>query len=170
LLTDIAKLVVAVPHALDTVYTTVSIPSDTPVTTPVVLTVARVLVVLHVPPDAVSASVVVRPRQTALTPVMVPANGKGLTVIMCIATLLPHELVTVYNTVSVPAVIPVTVPPSTEARVLVTLQLPPVTVGVMLIVDPAHTVPEPESVPAAGNANMVIVLVTVVVPQILVTA
>ena len=58
----------------------VTAPADTPVTTPVELTVAMdVLLLLHVPPGVASASVVDDPMHTVLLPVM--AAGPAVTVI-----------------------------------------------------------------------------------------
>jgi hypothetical protein len=58
----------------------VAVPEATPVTTPLLLpTVAiEVSVVLHVPPLAVLASVVLRPSQTLAVPVI--AGGNAFTV------------------------------------------------------------------------------------------
>ena len=53
-----------------------------------------VLLLLHVPPDAVSVSVAVEPVQTVVLPAMALAIDMGLTVTVLDATAVPHELVT----------------------------------------------------------------------------
>ena len=72
-------------------------PYATPVTTPVVAsTVAKEGdPLLHVPPVAVSASVVVPLIQTEVVPVMAGTTGAAITVNIVVAAVLPHELVTV---------------------------------------------------------------------------
>ena len=55
------------------------VPADTPVTTPVLPTAARlVLLLLQVPPVEASVKAVVKPTHTLAVPVI--AAGKGLTV------------------------------------------------------------------------------------------
>lgn len=71
--------------------------------------------------------------------------------------------------VSTPAARPVTVPPVTEALLLVALQAPPAAGSVSTIEDPAHTLPGPLIVPAVRNAPIDIGLIALAVPQLLVT-
>lgn len=71
--------------------------------------------------------------------------------------------------VAVPGVIPVTVPPVTEAFVLLLLHTPPGAISVNVIEDPSHTLPGPLMVPASGNGLTVIILVATAVPHELVT-
>ena len=74
----------------------VAVPADTPVTMPVLPTVATVVaVLLHTPPVVASLNPVVAPAQTIAVPVIVPADGKGLTVTTLIAAAVPQPLVTV---------------------------------------------------------------------------
>jgi len=75
-------------------------------------------------------------------------------------------LETAYSTVSTPAAIPVTVPPATDADVLLLLQVPPVAGSVSTIAAPAQTDDGPEIKPADGDAFTVIVLVAEAVPQV----
>jgi hypothetical protein len=73
----------AVPQLLVTVYDITAVPAVTPVTMPLVLTDAlAALLLLHVPPVAVLPRAVVKPMQVVGIPVMVPALGNGLTVIV----------------------------------------------------------------------------------------
>ena len=59
----------------------VAIPAPMPVTTPAAFTVATlVAVVLHIPPAAVSDSVILAPTQTDEGPEIVPAEGVANTV------------------------------------------------------------------------------------------
>jgi hypothetical protein len=64
-----------------------------------------VLLLIQVPPAAVSANEVVEPTHTSGVPVM--AGGKGLTVTSAV---IEHPVRTVYVTVIVPGVTPVTTP------------------------------------------------------------
>ena len=78
----------------ETVYVTVAVPADTPVTSPVVATVALVLEQLHVPPPAASDKLITESIQTTLVPDMDPADGIGFTVIMVVATMVLHAFET----------------------------------------------------------------------------
>ena len=71
-------------------------PAETPVTTPVELTVAIAgLLLLQVPPTVVSISVMVLPVHTLVGPVIVPADTTLITVTSAVAEALPQLLVTV---------------------------------------------------------------------------
>ena len=73
-----------------------AVPAVMPLTTPLVPTVAtEVLLLLHVPPAVALLSVVVLPAVSVAVPVMVPADGNGLTVITLAAAAVPQLLVTV---------------------------------------------------------------------------
>ena len=70
-------------------------PADTPVTTPVALTEATaVLLLLQVPPEAVSLRAEVRPVQMAAPPVITPAPAAGVTVTGAVVKALPQPVVT----------------------------------------------------------------------------
>ena len=70
-------------------------PVATPVTNPVLLTVAtRVFELLQLPPVAASVSWVVAPPHTVSTPVIVPAVIEELTVTIFVAVALPQLFVT----------------------------------------------------------------------------
>jgi len=59
----------------------VTIPAETPVTTPEALTAAiAMLLLLHIPPGAASLSVIEEPSHTELPPVIVPETGIGFTI------------------------------------------------------------------------------------------
>ena len=74
----------------------VAVPAATPVTVPVLPTVVTVVaVLLHAPPVVASLNPVVDPAQTIAVPVIVPADGKGLTLTTLIAAAVPQPLVTV---------------------------------------------------------------------------
>ncbi len=100
---------------------------------------------------------------------MTPALGAGLIVMVLLAVAEPHALVTVYCMVSIPAVIPLTSPPTTVALALVALHTPPGAPLVSVIVAPSHTLLAPKIVPAVRNAPIFTVLVATAVPQALVT-
>ena len=70
-------------------------PVDTPVTTPVPVTVAFALPALHTPPVAASVKLMVEPPHTVVGPLIVPALGAGLTVMSTEALPVPQALVTV---------------------------------------------------------------------------
>jgi len=71
----------------------VAVPPDTPVTTPVGLTVA-VPVLLHVPPAGVQVIVAVRPTHTLVGPTIAETVGNGFTVITAVAKTVPQLLLT----------------------------------------------------------------------------
>jgi len=87
----------SVPHAFTTEYDMMAEPADTPVTTPVALTVATAaLVLLQVPP--VAASVKVRFDPTQMLPVdgdTVPALSAGLMVTPAVVKAVAQPVVTV---------------------------------------------------------------------------
>jgi len=88
----------------------------------------------------------------------------------CTADTDPQALVTVYFTVSIPGVIPVTTPvPVTLAFVFVTLHTPPVTVSVITVNVPAHNELKPDITPALAAELTVTLYVATAVPQLLVT-
>ena len=151
-----------------------TLPAATPVTSPVVLTVAIVgSVALHVPPAAPSVSVVVTPAQIVVVPVIAPADGSAFTVFIIVAVLLQPVLpsVIVYPIVAVPAAMPVTTPPATVAVPgALLLQVPPVAASVSVVVEPAHSLAVPVIGATAGPASVVHVTeLAAVQPAMLVT-
>ena len=161
---------IIVPHELVTVYLIVLAPAVTPVTTPEPETVALVLLLLHTPPAAPSDRLMDKPTHTLDGPVIVPASGNGFIVIIFVAVAVPHELVTIYLIVCVPAEAPVTTPdPETVAVALLLLHTPPVTASDKLMEKPAHTLEGPVIVPAPDAGFTVIIFVAVAVQLTLVT-
>ena len=75
----------------------VSFPKETPVTTPVLLTVAIAeLLLVHVPPLVALVRVVVEPTQVELIPAIAATTGAEVTVTVVVtAVVQPVELVTV---------------------------------------------------------------------------
>ena len=71
-----------------------TIPALRPVTIPPV-TVAFVLLALHIPPVTGSVSVIVEPIHTSAGPLMVPEKGSVLMVINDVAVAVPQAVVTV---------------------------------------------------------------------------
>ena len=72
-----------------------AVPTATPVTVPVLFTLAMAaLLVVQVPPVAVLVNVRVEPGQSGAAPLMVPASGKALTVTAAVALAVPQLLVT----------------------------------------------------------------------------
>jgi hypothetical protein len=96
---------VVTKHPLGAVYVMMAVPEYTPATIPVPLPTVAVAEALQRPPDVGSASVVDAPWQTCVSPVMAEGSGstvKGEDVIQPVGN--------VYVTISVPAVMPVTMP------------------------------------------------------------
>ena len=155
--------VAVILHPLLLVKVITLVPAATPVTRPVVLTVATVVVaetqgeVAAAVPEPVNW--VVDPTQTVSVPVIV---GKAFTVTAVLALFL-HPLAlaaVVYTIVAVPAATPVTNPDVlTIARVGVELlQVPPVVVSVKAVVLPTQTLLVPPiAAGAVGRAYTVTV-------------
>lgn len=76
-------------------YSMVSTPDVTPVTTPEPDTLTLPFVDPQTPPTVESVNVVVAPVHNDDAPDMLPALGSGLTVITCVAVAVPHPFVTV---------------------------------------------------------------------------
>jgi hypothetical protein len=105
----------------------VSIPGNSPSTTPDD-TLAFPLVADQVPPGVPSVNLIDAPEQRTESPVMAPAFGSGLIVIVFVAMAVPQILFTVYRMVSVPVFIPVTMPDEDMVALLfVVVHNPPVT-------------------------------------------
>jgi hypothetical protein len=101
------------------------VPAATPLTTPVLPTVAMpVALLLHVPPVVALLSVVVLPAVTVAVPVIVPADGKGFTVTVVVALAVHPDPGVVTVTVYVPAIADVILPLLGVALVEVKLEGP----------------------------------------------
>ncbi len=163
----------AVPQLVTTVYDMVEVPAEIPVTTPVALTVATpVDTELHVPPPVASVRFVVVVGQAVRPPVIVPAVGVAVTVTTTVAAAVPQLLVTVYDMVDVPGIIPVTTPVALTVATPVETELhtPPAARSVSAVVPPAgQTVSPPVIAPAFGAGLTVTIAVAAAVPQLLVT-
>lgn len=107
-----AVTVVEQPATFVTTYEIVALPSDTPLTTPPVPTVAiPVALLLHTPPLVALAKVVVVFAHSVLVPVIEATVGKAFTVTVVVALAThPLTLVTVYEIRDVPAATPLTKP------------------------------------------------------------
>jgi hypothetical protein len=148
----------------------VTVPSATPVTTPLIeSTVATAkLLLLHLTPVAVSVSVVVAPAQTEVVPLIGETTGNGLMVIgKVVVTVLPQPI-TVLVMVTVPPETPVTTPVeeltvATEASLVLQERVPNVKVVFESVVEiPWQIVESPEIEPAVGEFEMTIGKVLVV--------
>jgi len=109
------------------------VPAVTPVTSPLVPTVAKVLLADHTPPLTASVRITLFPTQTEEVSGAIGAEATTLTV--ACETQAPK----VYFIVSRPEAIPVTRPEDTVACVLVALHVPPVPPTVSVVVNPVHT-------------------------------
>ncbi len=148
-------------------------PVSAPVTVPPVLTVAAaVLLLLQLPPAAASVSRVEEPLHIAEAPEIVPALGSALTLKVAVVLAVPQLLVTVYNILVLPAVMPATLPPvlTVATAILLLLQVPPEVASARRVAEPAHILSVPVMDPADGSGLTVTVAVSVVVPQLLVAA
>ena len=99
---------------------------------------------VHVPPVTEEESGTVKPTQTLLDPVIVPAVG---VVLIVTTAVLWHPAVEVYVTVAVPVDIPDTTPdvlPTVNTEVFDEVQVPPVGVDVMDVVVPTHAIKVPD--------------------------
>lgn len=95
-LTVSIQVAVAVPQPLVTVYFMVSVPVDTPVTTPPPVMVAIVLkTLLHTPLPAASVRVTCEATHTLDEPAILPALGRALTVKARMDDAVPQPLVSV---------------------------------------------------------------------------
>jgi len=149
----------------------VSVPAKTPVTTPEEETVAWVgELLLHEPPVAASARVIVLPWHTAIGPEIMPA-GEPIMESILMETAVPQILVTVYFTVSIPKDTPLKTPEEEMVAndVVLLLQAPPVTLSVKAMVKPNMTLVEPDMEPEFGNGLTVIGNVAMAALQLLVT-
>ena len=113
------------------------------------------LLLLHVPPEDVVFSEVVKPTHTFIVPVI--EAGNGLTVAITTAK---QPVGNVYDMVGLPAAPPLTIPdtiPTVACTVLLLLQLPPPVVSDKVVVEPTHTTGVP--LIAAGTGLTVTVAV-----------
>lgn len=126
----------------------VAVPAVPPVIKPTeVLTDAMAeLLLLHVPPEVTSLSIVVKPEQTLVMPVI--ARGSGFTVMFFIEM---QPVGKVYVMVTGPAATPVSTPVLliVASEVLLLLQVPPAVASVNCVVAATHTPAAPEI--AAGK-------------------
>jgi hypothetical protein len=84
-----------VPQLLVNEYVIMAEPTDKPVTTPLVLTVAiDAEPLLQVPPVEALLSEILDDWQTTCNPVIVPAFGSGFTRTICVSVAVPQPLVT----------------------------------------------------------------------------
>lgn len=128
----------------------VTVPAETPVTTPAFVTVAMPVLLLDQVPPVPGVTLAVVPMQVAVAP---PKVGSELTVN---ALVLLHPVAVFVNvSVTAPAETPVTTPAfvTVALPVLLLLQVPPVE-GVTLAVAPTHTAVAP---PKVGKALTVTV-------------
>jgi hypothetical protein len=111
-----------------------TVPAATPVTTPLPVTVAvAVLLLLHVPPETASLSVVVEPTHVNIVPVIAVAGPETV-----IVAVLAQPVDSVYAIVVVPSVRPETTPPAEmEPTVLsLLLHVPPLVASESAVVEP----------------------------------
>lgn len=118
----------------------VSIPTAIPVTPPEAVTVPRAeLLLLQVPPAAVSDNVIEAATQTVPGPVITPAFGSGFTVNGVVTR---QPVGKVYVIVAVPTAMPVTTPedvPIAAVPVALLLHVPPPEASVSVVVKVRQT-------------------------------
>ena len=148
----------------------VAVPAVTPDTIPDAdpIVATPVLLLLQVPPITSSVKDDVPLRHTVAGPVMGSATAVLVIVMILLAVSVLQELVTEYNTVSVPPVLPVYTPaPEILPFILVAIHVPPVTASVSEIFDPVQTVEGPVITPAEDNGLMVTTIVAATLLQLL---
>ena len=123
---------------------------------------------LHTPEKDESLNSVVVPAHIVVVPVITEAMGNGLIDIKYVAVAVLQLLVTVYNNVSVPGIIPVTSPELLIVAIFWfrLLQVPSVTVSVRDVVAPVHRDVDPVITPANGCGFTIIEAVSAIVPQL----
>lgn len=133
-------------------------PADMALTTPALVTVATVLLLLDQVPPEVGDRVVVEPTHKEVDPVILIAGFANTSIILLGTELHPVEVWVKVN-VAVPALAPVTTPALVTVAIeaLLLTQVPPV-VGVNIVVKPTHTELAP-LILIDGLATMVIALV-----------
>lgn len=145
-------------------------------TTPEELIVATlVLLLVQVPPDVASLSVLVKPLQILSVPVIgATAVGVPFTLTNFVALAVPQLLVTVYVIVAEPADAPVTTPVADPivAWALLLLHVPPDDVSVNVAVPPTHITDGPPIGAADTELTVTAVLVEVTThgPEVTTTA
>lgn len=148
-----------------------AVPDAIPVTTPPGDTVAiPVAVLLQIPPVGVAVSAIVLASHTESGPAMAPITGRVSTVMVFVATAVPHMLVTEQLTVAVPYVNPLTSPVGlTLTAGPGVLQVPPVGVHVSVMTEVIQTKEGPLITDTVGSGFTVITRFVAIVPQLLVT-
>ncbi len=151
------------PDELTTVYVMLAVPAETPVTIPVVPTVATdVLPLVQAPPEVVLDKVVTPPTQTLNVPDIEPTDGSALTVTTFVTNAAhPKLFVTVYVTLAVPAATPETMPvePTVATAILLLVHVPPPVVLASAVLAPTHTVAVPVIADTEGNELTVTIVV-----------
>ena len=161
----VTNLVVAVtqPNAEVSVYDIVATPADIPVTNPVVLIEAiLVLLLVHTPPLTLLERAEVVLTHNARVPEMSAEVGNGLTeTTVKTSVTQPKPLVTVYVIVVVPEETPVTTPLVFTVPIVGTLLLhtPPVVALARVIVPPMHTLFAPVIAATVGSGLTITVVV-----------
>jgi hypothetical protein len=133
----------------------------TPVPAPIVAIAGEALD--QTPPGVVLESVVLFPLQTASVPVTGATAVGALTVTIVVAALVPQALVTLYEMVLVPLVMPVTTPveaPMVATAGVVLDHTPPGVALLRVPGVPTHTIPLPVIGAGAGVAITVTTAVT----------
>ena len=174
-ITDTVIVADVLPQVLLTVYDITELPTATPLTTPLLFTVAKdVLLLLQVPPVVVSPKDVTAPVHTLAVPVMVlGAVGSGLTVTVAVTVVVPQVFVFEKDITDVPAATPVTTPPDDTVAILVVVLVHVVLVAVSakVVVLVGHTlnVPVIAGTVGSGFTVMVALPLSLVVPKDVVT-
>jgi hypothetical protein len=103
------------------------------------------LLLLHMPPAVVLASVVLLPVQAVVVPVIAAIVGGAATVMPAVTTAVPQLLVTAYEMVADPKLTPNTTPPVfiDATAALLVLHVPPAVASVRVVVLPLQTVVAP---------------------------
>ncbi len=153
-------------------YFTESVPLLIGVTMPVPPADAtEVPVTLHVPPEILSANVETEPRHNTDGPDMAATTGAAVTVTVWVANAAPQLLVKVYDIVATPPEIPKMLPKESTVNTddEEVDHRPPAIVSMHMEPVPWQISDMPETLPAVGSGETVMVLVAVEIPQVVVT-
>ena len=114
----------------------IAVPALAPLTVPLI-TVALLLLLVHVPPDTPSVKTVVRPWQSIADDGLI-ADGALLTVTVAIAEQVPLEYVMEATPTPVPSTIPVVPAETTDTEEETLLHVPPDVTSLNVSVLPRH--------------------------------
>ena len=130
-----------------------------------------VLVLVQVPPAAVSFRALVPNPHIWVLPVIVPASGSAVTVTCALSLMLPQLLVNAKCSIVLPALCPVTIPVADTDAIdgEPVPQMPPEPVSENVVAIPGHMFAGPFMTPETGSTVTVTTVKVSALPQVLPT-